>query len=66
MALERKPVNRLAVLLLGLVFVSVLLNRGVIQGVRSNSHVALTTAPSDYTEGRDIAFASMIEFSLNE
>ena len=43
-----------------------LLNRGVIQVVHSNSHVALTTDQSIYTEGGDIFFTGEIEFSLNE
>ena len=45
----KKSLTYSAVLLFGLVFVSVLLNRGVIQGVHNNSHVALTTDQSIYT-----------------
>ena len=52
--------------MLGLVFVSVLLNRGVIQVVHSNSHVALTTDQGVYAEGEDIVFTIATEFSLNE
>ena len=43
-----------------------LLNRGVIQVVHSNSHVALTTDQSIYAEGGDIVFTIATEFSLNE
>ena len=50
----------------GLVFVSVLLNRGVIQAAHSNSQVALTTDQSVYAEGEDIVFTIATEFSLNE
>jgi hypothetical protein len=44
----------------------VLLNRSVIQGAPSNSHVTLTTDQSNYTEGGDIVFIGEIEFSRNE
>ena len=47
--MDKKSLTCSAVLLLGLVFVSVLLNRSVIQSVHSNSHVALTTDQSIYT-----------------
>ena len=63
---NKKSLTYSAVLLLGLVFVSVLLNRSVIQVVHSNSHVALTTDQSIYIEGGDIFFTGEIEFSLNE
>ena len=63
---DKKSLTYSAVLLLGLVFVSVLLKRGVVQGVHSNSHVALTTDQSIYAEGGDIVFTGEIEFSLNE
>ena len=43
-----------------------LLNRSVIQGAPSNSHVTLTTDQSNYTEGGDIVFTGEIEFSRNE
>ena len=62
----KKSLTYSVVLSFGLVFVSVLLNRGVIQVVHSNSHVALTTDQSIYTEGGDIFFTGEIEFSLNE
>ena len=52
--------------MLGLVFVSVLLTRGVIQVVHSNSHVTLTADQSIYAEGGDIVFTIATEFSLNE
>jgi len=45
----KKSLTYSAVLLFGLVFVSVLLIRGVIQGAHSNNHVALTTDQSVYT-----------------
>ena len=62
----KKSLTYSVALLFGLVFVSVLLIRGVIQVVHSNNHVALTTAQSIYTEGGDIFFTGEIEFSLNE
>ena len=64
--MDKKSLTYSEVLLLGLVFVSVLLNRSVIQGVHSNSHVALTTDQSIYAEGEDIVFTIATEFSLNE
>ncbi len=63
---DKKSLTYSAVLLLGLVFVSVLLNRGVIQAAHSNSQVALTTDQSVYAEGEDIVFTIATEFSLNE
>ncbi|MDP6452947.1 MAG: Calx-beta domain-containing protein, partial [SAR202 cluster bacterium] len=64
--MDKKSLTYSAVLLLGLVFVSVLLNRGIIQGVHSNSHVTLTTDQSIYPQGGDVIFTGEIEFSLNE
>jgi len=64
--MDKKSLVYSAVLLLGLVFVSVLLNKGIIQGVHSNSHVKLTTNQSLYPEGGEITFTGEIEFALNE
>jgi hypothetical protein len=64
--MDKKSLVYSAVLLLGLVFVSVLLNKGIIQGVHSNSHVKLTTSQSLYPQGGEIIFTGEIEFALNE
>jgi len=45
---------------------SVILNRGVIQGVAGNSDVALTTTSSQYLLGETIVFNSTLTFAANE
>ena len=64
--MDKKSLTYSALLLLGLVFVSVLLNRGIIQGLDSNAHVKLNTDQGTYSQGGVIVFTGELEFSLNE
>ncbi|MCH7800677.1 MAG: hypothetical protein IIC24_03940, partial [Chloroflexi bacterium] len=64
--MDKKSLTYSALLLIGLVFVSILLNRGIIQGVHSSGQVTLNTDQNVYPPGGTIVFTGELEFSLNE
>ena len=64
--MTRHPLLYLCALLVALMAVGILVNRGVVQGVIRNADIGLSTNASSYTVGGTTRFTGTIEFSDGE
>ena len=64
--MNRRSLAYSGVLLLTLIVVSVLLNRGLIQGLDTNAHVSVSTDLSQYTLGQTIVIQGTLTFTADE
>ena len=62
----RNPLLYLGALLVVLIAVGILVNRGVVQGVVRNADIGLSTDASSYTIGGTTSFTGTIDFSDGE
>ena len=60
--MNKKSVAYSALLLLSLIAVSILLNRGVVRGISDHADVGLATDKTTYTSGQTITFNGALKF----
>ncbi len=63
--MTRKSLALSAALLVALVVFSVLLNRGLVQGVVKNADIVLSTDAASYTSGQTVRFTAALNFATS-
>ena len=64
--MTKRTLSYSGILLLGLVMVSIFLNRGVAHGVANSAAISLATGSSTHILGQTIVFSGTLTFSADE